>query len=129
MEQDIFGDFMNKIDERSPYLSNMLKDDGDMARIVRLVSATFEKDKPGYLGVKKDVVSFTMIVDTPDGECEKNWDNGSKDLLEQLSRFKITYGSSFLITRRGAKGDTRTRYEISDVNNAKTGTPEDVINE
>lgn len=129
MEQDIFGDFINKFEERSPYLSKMLKNDGDMARIVKLVDAKYHKDKVGYMGVITDVVTLKMIVDTPDGECEKIWDAKVKFIQDEIVPNKIGIGSSFIITRKGAAGDTKTKYEISDVRNANSATPEDIINE
>jgi hypothetical protein len=74
--------------------------------------------KAGFGGEEKEVLRLICIVETSEGDREKQFDNGTQRFAQELQEKGIDIGSAFTITRTGLQ--TKTRYTISNVKNATT---------
>lgn len=108
---DLLGGFIDKKMAESPFLSLQ---DGESVRVLRLNDIK-PMSKPGFGGEEKDVLRFKCLVQTSEGQKEKNFDNGTQRFAQELQSKGVTIGSAFTITRTGVQ--TKTRYTVSDVVN------------
>ena len=108
----VYKSFANKKDAASPFLT--LKD-GESATVSQVREIKIVT-KQGY-GNQGDVevLRFVCDVRTSEGLRIKNFDVGSKKGSDEMEAKGIVEGSSFTVTRRGEKMDTR--YELTNVVN------------
>jgi hypothetical protein len=71
--------------------------------------------KAGFGGEEKEVLRLILLVETSEGDREKQFDNGTQRFAQELQDKEIDIGSAFTITRTGLQ--TKTRYTISNVKN------------
>lgn len=87
-------------------------EDGESAVVVKL------KDikpalKAGFDGKDKEVLNFTVDVQTSEGVREKLFQNGTQRFAKELQDKGVKVGSGFTLTRSGQQ--SKTRYTVSNV--------------
>ena len=103
--------------------------DGEILSVERLVEIkSVIKTDPA--GKEKDALRLVCDVVTSLGVIRKNFDNSTAFFANQLieqgivdKNGKVAVGCSLNIKRVGKKGDTKTKYFISDVILPPTGAP------
>ena len=117
---DVLDDFIAKKKADSTFVS---LEDGDSIVVKRLVSIKAGV-KAGFDGKPKDVLDFTMEVETSEGIREKLFQNGTQSFAEEIQKKGVKIGDGFTLTRTGE--GPKTRYNISAVTSgasAPAGTP------
>lgn len=109
--------FVDKKKAEAPFISLA---DGESVHVLRL-NEIKPMSKPGYAGEEKDILRFKCIVETSEGQKEKNFDNGTQRFAQEMQEKGVTIGSSFTITRSGVS--TKTRYNVSNVTNPSAVAP------
>ena len=106
---DILGKFIDKKNADSAFLS--LKD-GESVVIVKLKDIK-PGTKNGFDGKPKDVLNFTVEVETSEGVREKLFQNGTPRFAKELQDKNVQIGNGFTLTRAGQQA--QTRYTVSNV--------------
>ena len=109
------NDILNRHIEKKKAESSFLSlEDGESVRVIKLNDIK-PVTKAGFGGEEKDVLRFKCLVETSEGNREKDFDNGTQRFAQELQEKGVTIGSAFTITRTGVQ--TKTRYTVSDVVN------------
>lgn len=109
MSQDILGGFIAKKKADSTFLS---LSDGESIVVKRLVKIE-PGTKNGFDGKPKDVLNFTVEVETTEGVREKLFQNGTPRFAKELQDKGVTIGCGFTLSRAGQQA--QTRYTVSNV--------------
>ena len=104
MVNPILEQFKKYKESQSPFIT--LREDGETVTLKVKEIKTLSKLNPR--GQETEVI---RLVGEVDGK-EKFFDNGQRKWVEDLIAKEVDVGSVITITRRGAKGDTKTVYEI-----------------
>lgn len=114
----VVDEFIEKKKAESQFLS---LEDGESVKVVKLKDIKIVT-KAGFGGEEKEVIRLKCIVETSEGDREKDFDNGTQRFAKEMQDKGVGLGSSFVITREGLQ--TKTRYIISQVSNsAGVATP------
>lgn len=126
MEANPIELFKRMQDFNKPYIS--LKD-GESVKVANLKRMEYPvTDKFG-----KEVLRMYLEVEVPHPETgelvlkEKTFDRGTQSWSDEISEAGLNIGSSFVMTRRGAKGAKDTKYVLSEVVNKKAGQTKEAI--
>jgi hypothetical protein len=87
-------------------------EDGESAVIVKLKDIK-PAIKAGFDGKDKEVLNFTVDVETSEGVREKLFQNGTQRFAKELQEKGVKPGCGFTLTRAGTQA--KTRYTVSNV--------------
>lgn len=106
---DLLGNFIEKKKAESSFLS---LEDGESVVVKKLKDIKLVT-KAGFGGEEKEVLRLKCLVETSEGDRDKDFDNGTQRFAQELQEKGVEVGCGFTITRTGEQ--TKTRYTVSDV--------------
>jgi hypothetical protein len=106
---DILGGFIEKKKAESIFLSLQ---DGESV-VIKNLKDIKPAMKAGYDGKDKEVLNFTVEVETSEGLREKLFQNGTQRFAKELQDKGVQPGCGFTLARTGQQA--KTRYTVSNV--------------
>lgn len=116
MADDILNSFIDKKKAESSFLS---LEDGESVVVKKLKDMKLIT-KTGFAGEEKEVLRLKCVVETSEGDREKDFDNGTQRFAEELQEKGVKIGCGFTLTRTGEQKNTR--YTVSDVTGGNAPT-------